>query len=207
MKIAIFGASGFSREVRDIALILGYQNIIFIDKTHEGIVEDFPVVIEREVYPLAQVGYKFTIGIGSPKIRKEIRDRFPGLDYINLIHPTATFGYNQLIEVDRRVGNIICAGTRMTNNIKIGNFGVYYLNCTIAHDCIIEDYVTISPGANISGNVKISMGAYIGSNACIIQGKSFAEKMIIGKNSIIGAGSVVTKNVKDNTMVKGTPAK
>ncbi|SNT02730.1 sugar O-acyltransferase, sialic acid O-acetyltransferase NeuD family [Anaerovirgula multivorans] len=207
MKIAIFGASGFSREVRDIASILGYKEIIFIDKTNTGDLEDFPIVNEKQVYTFAEADYKFTIGIGNPKIRKEIRDRYPDLNYVNLIDPTATFGYRQFVELEKKVGNIICAGTRMTNNIEMGNFGVYYLNCTVAHDCIIEDFVTISPGVNISGNVKLSMGAYIGANTCILQGKSITEKMIIGKNSTVGAGSVVTKNVPDHTIVKGIPAK
>jgi acetyltransferase-like isoleucine patch superfamily enzyme len=89
----------------------------------------------------------------------------------------------------------------------MGNFGIFYLNSTIAHDCIIEDFVTVLPGANISGNVKLSMGAYIGANTCVLQGKSVTEKLIIGKYSIVGAGAVVTKNVPDNTIVKGIPAK
>lgn len=207
MKLAIFGASGFSREVRDIAFVLGYKKIIFIDKTKGGNTGDYRIVTEDEVYSLARASYKFTIGIGNAVIRKEISDRFDDLEYVNLIHPTATFGYEQLGWIEKRVGNIICAGTRMTNNIQIGNFGVYYLNCTVAHDCIIGDFVTIASGANISGNVKILMGSYIGTNACILQGKSLTEKMIIGKNAIVGAGSVVTKNVPDNTIVKGIPAK
>ncbi|MGF7056649.1 acetyltransferase [Brassicibacter mesophilus] len=207
MKIAIFGISGFPQEVRDIAFILGYKEIVFIDKTKQEKLGDFPVVAEGEVYTLVKTGYKFAIGIGNPKIRKDIRERYPDLNYVNLIHPTATFGYGQLEEVQKSIGNIICAGVRMTNNIKIGNFGIYNLNCTIGHECIIEDFVTISPGANISGNVKLSSGSYIGSNACILQGKSITEKMIIGKNSIVGAGAVVTKNISDHKIVKGSPAK
>ncbi|NJD02854.1 MAG: sugar O-acyltransferase [Ruminiclostridium sp.] len=207
MKIAIFGASGFSREVCDIAFISGYEEIVFIDKAENESIGDFPVVAEKEVCSLAQVGYKFVIGIGSTGIRKEIRDRYPDLNYVNLIHPTATFGYGQIKEVERRTGNIICAGARLTNNIQMGIFGVYYLNCTVTHDCVIEDFVTICPGANISGNVKLSMGSYIGANACILQGKSIFEKMIIGRNSTIGAGAVVTKNVPDNIIVRGIPAK
>jgi sugar O-acyltransferase (sialic acid O-acetyltransferase NeuD family) len=207
MKIAIFGASGFARETMEIAFILGYKKIVFIDKMKEGKECGFPVVTEKEVDFLCQAGYKYTIGIGNPKIRKEIRDKYPDLEYVNLIHPSATFGFEQLKKVERRVGNIICAGTRMTNQIQIGNFGIFYLNSTVAHDCIIEDFVTISPGANISGNVKLSNGVYIGTNACILQGKSITEKLVIGENSTIGAGSVVTKNVPNNTIVKGVPAK
>lgn len=95
----------------------------------------------------------------------------------------------------------------MTNKIQMGNFGVYNLNCTIGHDCVIEDFVTISPGANISGNVILSECSYIGTNTSILQGKSRAEKLVIGKNSIVGAGSVVTKNVPNNTIVKGIASK
>lgn len=207
MKIAILGTSGFSREVWDIASVLGYKEIIFIDKVKKESLNGFSVVSEKEIYVLSQIGYKFVIGIGNPKIRTEIRNRYPNLDYVNLIHPTVTFGYGQLAELKKKVGNIICAGTRMTNNIKMGDFGIYNLNCTIGHDCIIEDFVTISPGANISGNVKISTGSYIGTNASILQGKSITEKILIGKSSIVGAGSVVTKNVPDHTIVKGNPAK
>lgn len=207
MKIAIFGVSGFSREVFDIVSILGYKEIIFVDKIKKESLNDFSVVSEKEVHGLSQIGYKFVIGIGNPKIRREISNRYPELNYVNLIHPTATFGCGQFAEVEKKVGNIICAGTRMTNNIQMGNFGIYNLNCTIGHDCIIEDFITISPGANISGNVKISTGSYIGTNACILQGKSITEKMFIGKNSIVGAGSVVTKNVLENRIVKGNPAK
>lgn len=206
MKIAIFGASGFSREVRDIAAALGYDEIVYIDKTKNESAGNF-VVAEDEVSLLAQADYPFVIGIGDTKVRKEIRDRYPHLKYVNLVHPSVTFGCEQILELTKNVGNIICAGTRMTNNIQMGNFGIYNLNCMIGHDCIIEDFVTVCPGANISGNVKLSEGSYIGANACIIQGKSTAEKMTIGRNSTVGAGAVVTKNVPDNIIVKGIPAK
>ena len=47
---------------------------------------------------------------------------------------------------------------------------------------------------------------YVGSGAIIKNGKP-EKKIIIGKNSIIGAGAVVTKNVKPNSVVVGNPAK
>jgi sugar O-acyltransferase (sialic acid O-acetyltransferase NeuD family) len=171
MKLAIFGSSGFSREVLDVAAASGYKEIIFIDRFRNGSIGKFQIVDENDVYLLNQKGYKFIIGIGSTLIRREIRDRYPDLVYANLIHPAATFGYEQTEELGKKTGNIICAGARISNNVQIGNFGVYYFNCTVAHDCIIEDYVTICPGANISGNVKLSSGCFIGVNACILQGK------------------------------------
>lgn len=207
MKIAIFGASGFSKEVRDIALNVGYKKVVHIDKIGCQFKREFPIVAEDQVCNLMEEGYDFTIGIGNPEIRRGIYKRFPKLRYVNLIDPTATFGYRQLDKVLKKFGNIIFPGARLTNSIDIGNFGIYYLNCTIAHDCIVEDFVTICPGATISGNVKLSKGSFIGANSCILQGKSIDEKLVIGVNSIVGAGAVVTTHIPAHTIVKGIPAR
>lgn len=87
------------------------------------------------------------------------------------------------------------------------NFDIYNLNCTIGHDCILNDYVNIAPGANVSGNVLLKEGAYIGTNATILQGSSIDNKMVIGLYSTVGAGAVVTKHVNAYDTVAGVPAK
>ncbi len=81
----------------------------------------------------------------------------------------------------------------------------------------IEDNVTIAYGTRILlhdsalnnlygdpvrfGKVLIKEGAYIGSECLIMPGVS------VGKNALVGARSLVTKNVEDNTVVIGSPAK
>lgn len=206
MKLAIFGTSGFAREARDIAVSVGYDEILFVGRTPENPVQGFPVVTEDDVPLLARENFAFVIGIGAPVTRKTVWGRFPTLHYVNLIHPAATFGFGQREELQRKSGNIVFAGARLTNQIQVGNFGIYYLNCTVAHDCIVEDFVTICPGANLSGNVWLKEGAFLGANSCVIQGKSTAEKIVVGRYAVVGAGAAVTKNIPDNTMVKGVPA-
>lgn len=207
MKLAIFGTSGFAREVRDIAVLIGYENVVFIGTDPKEPVQGFPVVTEESVPVLTDEGWAFSIGIGNPQTRKEIWERYPDLDYVNLVHPAATFGYGQREDLERRKGNIVFAGARFTNQIVIGNFGVYYLNCTVAHDCVVEDFVTICPGVNLSGNVKVMEGAYLGVNSCVLQGKSQEAKITVGHCATVGAGAVVTKNVPDHMVVKGIPAR
>lgn len=206
MRIAIFGAGGLAKEILDIVMNFKFENIVFIDNKFYGFIWDYPIVNEKETYFLAKENYKFVIGIGDTKVRKKIKERFSDIEYINLIHPFAALGYKQRDEVERKKGNVIFAGVKISNSVKVGNFGIYYYNSTIGHDCIIEDFVTICPGANISGNVKVCEGAFIGANACVLQG-DLANKKIIGRNSVVGAGAVVTKNVAENIMVKGIPAK
>ena len=47
------------------------------------------------------------------------------------------------------MGVIICAGVRLTNNIKVGNFSILNLNATVGHDTIIEHFVNVAPGKYI----------------------------------------------------------
>lgn len=208
MKIAIFGTSGWSQEVLDVCDAMGYKQFIFIVKNKSS--ESYcgvAVVKETEIEELIASKYDFIIGVGDNKIRKNIHLKFSHLKYVNVIHPTATFGRQQREKFSRTMGNVIAAGVRFTNNIIPGNFGIYNLNCTIGHDSVIEDYVNLAPGANISGNVCIEEGAYIGTNAAVIQGKAVSEKLTIGQYATIGAGAVVTKAIPTHVVVKGIPAK
>ena len=63
------------------------------------------------------------------------------------------------------------------------------------------DFVSIMPGVNVSGDVIISSNTFIGTGVTIINQKS------IGKNSIIGGGAVVVKDIPDNSLAVGNPAK
>lgn len=207
--LGIFGSSGLAREVADIALEMGYKNIFYIDLV-SGIenITGFNIVAENALSTiLVDNDFHFIIGIGEGTLRKKIAKKFTDLKYVNIIHPAATIGYKQNELLRNCKGNIIFAGARFTNNVEIGNFCLFNLNSTIAHDCIVKDFVTVSPGANISGNVMLSEGCYIGTGATILQGKSFEYKLIVGEDSIVGAGAVVVKNVIPRTIVKGIPAK
>lgn len=84
---------------------------------------------------------------------------------------------------------------------EIGNFVSINRNASVGHHTIISDFVTINPGANVAGNIFIGANSQIGIGANVVDGIS------IGKNSIVGAGALVTKNVPDNVLVYGSPAK
>ena len=75
------------------------------------------------------------------------------------------------------------------------------LASTIAHDCVIKDYVTIYSGVHIAGNVILGECVSVGIGTNIIQGLS------IGDNTFIGAGAVVVKDLPANCTAVGIPAK
>jgi UDP-2-acetamido-3-amino-2,3-dideoxy-glucuronate N-acetyltransferase len=108
----------------------------------------------------------------------------------------------------------ICSHSFIENDVQIGN------NVTIKCGVYLWDGITIEENVQIGPNVtftndkyprakqdfvlqrtKIQKGASIGAASVILGG------VTIGKNSMIGAGSLVTKNIPDNELWYGSPAK
>tara|TARA_B100000989_G_scaffold87695_1_gene63222 strand:- start:18418 stop:19032 length:615 start_codon:yes stop_codon:yes gene_type:complete len=92
-------------------------------------------------------------------------------------------------------GVIINRGSKIKKNVLINTGSI------IDHDCYIGDHSQIAPGCVLAGNVKIGRLTLVGMGTKIIQGVK------IGKNCFVGAGSVVLKNIPDNSIYAGVPAK
>ena len=89
----------------------------------------------------------------------------------------------------------------MINSSKIGMGTIVYYNVVITHDCVVGDFVELSPNALLLGHVEVGSYSKIGAGAIIL------PKVKIGSNVTIGAGTVVTKDVPDNAVVVGVPGK
>ena len=84
---------------------------------------------------------------------------------------------------------------------KIGDFCILNSSSTIDHECDLGNGVHIMGGASVAGRVKIGNFVTIGTNATILPDIKIANKVFIG------AGAVVTKNVNENEVVVGNPAR
>jgi acetyltransferase-like isoleucine patch superfamily enzyme len=79
------------------------------------------------------------------------------------------------------------------------------LDCTIGHDVVIEDFVTLSPGVHVSGNVHIKRGAFIGTGVNILNGSS-ETPLVIDEGCVVAAGACITRPTEPYTMYAGVPA-
>lgn len=203
-KIYIIGASGFGREIawliRNLSEweIAGFidDNVNLINSDINGISVkgslDYLLSLKNEI--------NVVIAIGNPSIRKKIYDKLKNKK--NILFPSIIDENIQLDDTNKiGIGNILCAGTILTTNITIGNFNHINLSCTIGHDVVLNDFITIYPSVNVSGSVKIESFSEIGTGSQIIQGKN------IGANVTIGAGSVVVKNLLDAGTYVGVPVR
>lgn len=206
-RIGIFGTAGMAREAGDIAWELGYAPVYVARDEAELDAWHFPgeVILEKDVDAYQEMGY--AIGIGDNGIRQRIAQRYAGrLRFVNLIHPSASFGKGQQQRIEDRQGIIVAAGVRFTNNIQVGDFCIFNLNATISHDTLIEDYVYVAPGAHVTGNVRIGARSWIGTGAAINQGRENL-KLDIGADTVIGSGAVVVKECEPNAVYAGVPAR
>jgi sugar O-acyltransferase (sialic acid O-acetyltransferase NeuD family) len=203
----IIGAKGFAKEVLEVFCQLKQlKKIAFYDDINidigESLFDAFPILKnENEVLAFfEECGNEFTIGIGNPYLRYKLCHKFSSLGgvFTSTISNTAIIGH---------FGNTIQDGCNimqsvvLTNDINVGKGTIINQISSIGHDVIIGDFCEICPNVSISGNCIIGDMTFIGSGAIIL------PKIVIGKNVIIGAGAVVTKNIPDNSVAIGSPAK
>ena len=200
LKIVIIGAGGFGKEVLSTILECNktekqFDVLGFIDDNESlknSSINNFPVLgnidwfLNSDYFPIA-----CHVAVGDPKLRKEIilKLKSQNITFPKIIHPSVLISeYSSVGD-----GTIIQAGSVISTNIKIGKFAYVNFNSTIGHDCIFDDFVTLSPGCNVSGENFLEEGVFFGS------GVVTSDKLRIGKWSHIGAGSIITINMPENT--------
>ncbi|OOB79639.1 MAG: hypothetical protein ATN34_04220 [Epulopiscium sp. Nele67-Bin002] len=114
-----------------------------------------------------------------------------------LVHPSAVISKRASLSE----GTCVMPRAVVNAYAQVGVMGIINTSCVIEHHCLLGDNVHVSPTACLCGGVSIGGNTHIGAGSVINQGIS------VGNDVIIGSGSVVTRNVIDNKIVKGVPAK
>ena len=206
--LVIYGAGGLGREVLwqlnevNNSNECQYNIMGFVDDSPElkgKLVNGFPVVGDSQWLTGYSQEICAVICTGNSKTRKNIYDRIkknPLISFPTIIAKDVQ--YSPFVKFGQ--GCIVCLSSILTVNITIGEFVIVSPDCTIAHDSVLDDFVTLYPSVNVSGNVYIGMFTEIGTGTNIIQGKN------IGANSFLGAGSVVAKDIPPYCTAVGVPA-
>lgn len=192
----IFGASGHANVIASI-IHKQFDAIRFVDLSpSKGIIineDEFFEDIEK------YQNDKIYLGIGSNEIRKKIYKRLQKLN----INPANCIAENTFIAHDAELGNgvTICPGSVVGTNAKIGNNTIINTLSSVDHDCMLGDHSQVTAGVTFGGNVTVGENCFFGVKSAVIPG------ITIGDNSVVMAGSIVYKDVPENVMVGGNPAK
>lgn len=209
-KIIIIGAGGLGREVIWLINRINeaykqnpfWEIVGFVDDgiKKSALVDGYPILGDVNSLLIYKETVYIACAIANTQIRKTIIQKLsssPYLKFPNLVDPSVIISNT----VKMGIGNVICAGSILTIHIDMQDFNIINPNCTLGHDTVLESYITIYPGSNISGNVSIGNQSELGTGMRIIQGKT------IGREAVIGAGSIVIENIPSYCTAVGCPAK
>lgn len=208
---AVFGASGFGREVmpllRQQLLAKGMQpsDLVFVDDAAQPAVVNGHRAMTYAQWLAEPADQRFiTIAIANSAVRQKLVERCQA-DGVQFVEVRAG-NVVQLDECELDKGAVLCPLVILSSNVKIGKHFHANMQSYVAHDCVVGDYVTLAPSAMCNGNVVLEDHVYIGAGALLKQGKP-GKPLIIGKGAVVGMGAVVTKNVPPGVTVIGNPAK
>ncbi|MBM3883666.1 MAG: transferase [Verrucomicrobia bacterium] len=205
-KLLIVGAGGLGREV--LAWALARQEASG-DWEVGGFLDANPRAIEGTGCGLPILGdpsgfrpspdHRFVGAVGDPATRlglcEELRRR--GARFVSVIHPSALVGESSRVGE----GAVICPGAIVSVNATIGDFVVLNMNATVGHDAVIGAGCTIGCHADVTGTVSLARGVLLGNHATVLPG------VVVGDYAVVGAGSVVVRNVAARTTVIGVPGR
>ena len=139
------------------------------------------------------IGDNWTRYYVASQVKKLVSD----FKFFNAIHPSCIIGEH----VKFGEGIVAMAGCIFNPRSTVGDHTFFATGAQVEHDCIIGDYASISAGSITGGYVEL------GDFAAITLGVTVFDRTKIGKNSVVGAGSLVTKDLPDNVLAYGNPAK
>lgn len=206
-NVVLFGGGNQAHYTADIIeKEKKYKIIGIIDSKHQvgTTLHGYPVIGRQEDIGELVVTYSIDGGIvtigdnwSRYRIVRQIESLLPTFQWFNAIHPSVIIGNG----VNIGVGVVAMAGCIINPRTKIGNFTFFATGAQIDHDCEVNDYASVSAGSLTGGYVVL------GKFSALTLGVTVLDRLKIGENCLIGAGSLVLKDVPDNVVAYGTPCR
>lgn len=204
MDILLIGAGGHGKVVLDIVQCQAKHRVVgFLDadpQLHGTTVGGIEVLGGLNLlHKLRQQKVRGVIvSIGDNRVRHQCAAEAVAatLELVSAVHPAATVAASATI--GRNV--VIAAAAIVCTDASVGDSTIINTAASVDHECHLGQAVHVAPGARLAGRVRVEDFAFVGLGAAVIQ------CLTIGLRSIVGAGSVVLKDVPADTTVVGVPA-
>jgi sugar O-acyltransferase (sialic acid O-acetyltransferase NeuD family) len=203
VRLGIFGTGGMGRELADIVrrhpgLGERYAAIVFVSDRQTGVMDGIEILSPDRLDPADEICF----ALGNSADRESLATTFAAQPLAKILSSTA------LVSPSARIGegSIVCDYAVVNSSATVGRHYLGNVYSQVSHDCIIGDYVTLSPHVSCNGWVQMEDHVFIGAVAVIRNG-SPNRRLRIGAGAVIGMGAVVTGDVAAGAVVLGVPAK
>jgi sugar O-acyltransferase (sialic acid O-acetyltransferase NeuD family) len=199
--LAVYGSGGLGMDLLDTCYKLGIaEDILFVDDKRGAEVNGIKALaFERILERRETDDIEFVVAVGEPQTRKKIHDKLASYAFpcAKIIGPSAEVSPFAVIGD----GTVVQSQSIVVGGVRIG-FGCWLnFRVLLGHEAVIGDYCVLSPNVNVGGNTVIGDACFLGNSAVI------RDHIKIGSNAVIGMGAVVLKDVPDNAVMVGNPAR
>ncbi len=196
MRLAVFGAGGFSREVYDLVLSCGHSVVGFVDDVAGPLHSPSGLPVHRSIDDMDVDGA--VIGVGDTTQRERLTHMLEGrTSLVTLIHPSACVSPSARIGV----GSLVMQNVVVNAQAVVGQSVILNVGSCVAHDCTVGDFCHIAPAVQLAGASSVGARTFCGTASVILPG------VTVGSDCIAGAGAVINRNVEDGLTVVGIPAR
>lgn len=199
MSLVVVGAGSWSKNIVELFGLEKEIYCFFDEPKKENETKYGKPVRKYMMLPARQMRY--VSSVGDPRLKRKLIEEllvtYPNLIPQNFIHPSCTILPSAKIGMDvyMQPQNIVYANTIIADHVSMCGA------CNVGHDSIVNEYCTLSPRTLICGNVTVGKGVFFGVGSCVLPG------VRIGDGAVIGAGSVVNRDVHPNSVWAGVPIK
>jgi sugar O-acyltransferase (sialic acid O-acetyltransferase NeuD family) len=206
-NILVFGCSGHARVIIDAVEQMGEFRIT-------GIVDSFlPAGHNCVGYQVLGNEHRLRnliethgirggiIAIGDNWVRYRIAERIrsiaPGFEFVTVVHPSAQVARSARVSG----GTVVLAGAIVAANAEIGECCIVNTKASLDHDGVMGPFSSFAPAVTTGGDVTVK------AFAAVLLGANVSHCVSIGEHSVVGAGSLVLRDVPDLMVAYGVPAR
>ena len=211
-KILLIGGGGHCHSVLDsicsgcsydVIGVVARDEVNYNELSQDALVASYLVGTDADLPYFFRNGWNdafVTVGsVGNPTGRKNVYSILVGIGF----HIPVIKDKSAIVSES----SLICEGSYVGKNAvinagcRVGCCSIINTASTIEHDCIIGDFVHISPGTVLCGEVCVGDNSHVGAGTIVRQ------QIVVGNDSLIGIGSVVVQDIPDNVKAYGNPCR
>ena len=202
-KVVVYGCGGHGKVVADLVQLNTALNLLgFLD---DGVPVGPGPLGYRVLGGAAWLdtpdakGVEVVFGIGANAIRARVCEKLSekGVRILTVVHPQAVVAGTAAVGA----GTVIMANATINPDARIGKAAIINTGAVVEHDCEVGDFAHLSPNSAIGGGSSLGTGAWLGLGATVNPG------IRVGAHTIVGAGAAVVKDLPEDCIAVGVPAK